>query len=241
MKNRIRLLRERRNMSQVDLAKRLGVSRQALSAIEIEKQAPSLPTAMKIARELDTPLPQIFVIEDALMETTTAPSLSKIERLNFANQFAILKALHKDTKHEFEHYAYLEEIFKRGYEYLYDECFDKLWPALREDISKETLDILEMHRAMLWSLGEKPNPADIERVKFRGFDGNTESSHLSFGRFFTADGTRFAELNVVNSHQRTLGRYRNMLAEWERMDREHELSKAQIEAILEAGKAPVVR
>lgn len=236
MKNRVKQLRERRGISQIDLAQRLGVSRQALSAVETEKQSPSLPIAMKIARELDTPLPQIFFIEDESMQATKSPTLSKVERLNFANQFAILKALHKDNKYEAEHYEYLEEIFRRGYEWLYHECFDNLWNALPSEVAELTLDILDMHRALLWSLGEKPDPADIERVKFRGFDGNNESQHLSFAKFFTADGSRYSETRVVNSHMPTLDRYKKMLSEWERMGREHQLSKAQIEAILDAAK-----
>ncbi|MFA7341268.1 MAG: YfbU family protein [Candidatus Obscuribacterales bacterium] len=236
MKNRVKQLRERRGISQIDLAERLGVSRQALSAVETEKQSPSLPIAMKIARELDTPLPQIFFIEDESMQATKSPTLSKVERLNFANQFAILKALHKDNKYEAEHYEYLEEIFRRGYERLYHECFDNLWNALPSEAAELTLDILDMHRALLWSLGEKPDPADIERVKFRGFDGNNESQHLSFAKFFTADGSRYPETRVVNSHMPTLDRYKKMLSEWERMGREHQLSKAQIEAILDAAK-----
>ncbi|MBN8660783.1 MAG: YfbU family protein [Candidatus Obscuribacter phosphatis] len=237
MKNRVKQLRERKGISQIDLAERLGVSRQALSAVETEKQSPSLQTAMKVARELDTPLAQIFSLEDESMQSTKSPTLSKVERLNFANQFAILKALHKDNKHEAGYYEYLEEIFRRGYESLYHECFDKLWTALPTEVAELTLDILEMHRALLWSLGERPNPADIERVKFQGFDGNSESQYLSFAKFFTADGSRYSETKVVNSYMPTLDRYKKMLAEWERMQREQQLSKAQIESILDAAEA----
>lgn len=238
MKNRVRTLRERKEISQVDLAKRLGVTRQALSAVETERQAPSLPTAIRIAHELDTPLQQIFFLEDEHMKATKSPSLSKIERLNFANQFAILKALHKDDPYDAQHYGYLQEIFTRGYEHLYFECFDNLWPALSEEVAEETLSILDLHRALLWSLGEKPNPADVERVKFYGFDGNAESEYLAFGRFYTADGTRYSELKVINSHHGTLPRYRAMLTEWGSMGREHQLSKAQIDTILKAGDSP---
>ncbi len=94
MKNRVRQLRERKGMSQVSLAQKLSVSRQALSAIETEKQSPCLQVALRIAHELDTPVQQIFFIEDDRMENVKTPSLTKVERLNFANQFAILKALH---------------------------------------------------------------------------------------------------------------------------------------------------
>ncbi|MBK9205478.1 MAG: YfbU family protein [Candidatus Obscuribacter sp.] len=189
---------------------------------------------MKIAIELDAPLQQIFFIEDESMQATKVPTLSKIERLNFATQFAILKTLHTDNKYEADHYEYMEEIFRRGYEKLYYECFDKLWTALPSEVAEQTIDILEMHRALLWSLGEKPNTSDIERVKFRGFDANNEAEYLSFAKFFTADGSRFSESRVFNSHMPTLQRYEKMLAAWNGMGRAHQLSKAQIEAILDA-------
>lgn len=49
MKNRLKVLRAERNWSQADLAKRLGVSRQTVNAIETEKYDPSLPLAFKLA------------------------------------------------------------------------------------------------------------------------------------------------------------------------------------------------
>ncbi len=232
MKNRVRQLRERKGMSQVSLAQKLSVSRQALSAIETEKQSPCLQVALRIAHELDTPVQQIFFIEDDRMENVKTPSLTKVERLNFANQFAILKALHKDDKYEAAHYGYLEEIFQRGYEYLYYECFDKLWDSLSMEVAEETIEILSMHRALLWSLGEKPAPSDLERVKFDGFDGNNEAEYLAFARFYTSDGSRFSELRIVNSHYPALPRYRAMLKTWKAMNKEARLSRPQIEEIL---------
>ena len=50
MKNRIKALRTERAWSQADLAKRLGVSRQTVNAIERGKYDPSLPLAFKLAR-----------------------------------------------------------------------------------------------------------------------------------------------------------------------------------------------
>jgi uncharacterized protein YfbU (UPF0304 family) len=229
------VIRERKGISQVDLSRTINVSRQALSAIETHKQDPSLPVALKIAQALDTPLQQIFFLEDQSMETAKSVSLTKAERLNFVNQFRILQAIHHDDDIEVKHYRYLEEIFERGYEYLYFECFEHLWDAMPTEVAEEVVDILQMHRVLLHSLGEKPSPADIERVKFLGFDGNYESNYLAFGRFYTKDGERFEEIKVINSHHPTLDGYRKMLAEWRRMDNKHQLSKAQIESILEAG------
>ncbi|MBX9729327.1 MAG: helix-turn-helix transcriptional regulator [Sphingopyxis sp.] len=60
MKNRLRVLRAEREWSQADLAERLGVSRQAVNAIETGKHDPSLPLAFRIARLFEQPIEQIF-------------------------------------------------------------------------------------------------------------------------------------------------------------------------------------
>ena len=61
MINHIRVLRAAADgMTQGDLAKRVGVSRQTLNAIEGGKYAPSLEVAFKIARELGRPLVEVF-------------------------------------------------------------------------------------------------------------------------------------------------------------------------------------
>ena len=64
MKNRLRVLRAENNWSQLELGLRLGVSRQAINAIETGKYDPSLPLAMKIARLFDRRLEEIFELED---------------------------------------------------------------------------------------------------------------------------------------------------------------------------------
>ena len=60
MKNRIRVLRAEKNMTQGDLADAVGVSRQTINAIEKEKFAPSLPTAFRIAGLFDLPIEAVF-------------------------------------------------------------------------------------------------------------------------------------------------------------------------------------
>jgi len=60
MKNRLRILRAERQWSQGELSVRLGVSRQAVNAIETEKHDPSLDLAFKIAKLFDLPIEQIF-------------------------------------------------------------------------------------------------------------------------------------------------------------------------------------
>ena len=60
MKSRLRNLREQRDWSQGELARRLGVSRQTVNAIETEKYDPSLPLAFKVSRVFRLPIERIF-------------------------------------------------------------------------------------------------------------------------------------------------------------------------------------
>jgi putative transcriptional regulator len=60
MKNRLRVLRAERELSQGALAESLGVSRQTINAIETGKYDPGLPLAFKIARLFEQPIEQIF-------------------------------------------------------------------------------------------------------------------------------------------------------------------------------------
>ena len=64
MKNRIRVLRAERRMSQKQLAEATDVSRHAIMAIENEKHDPSITLASKIARALEAPLDQVFDLKD---------------------------------------------------------------------------------------------------------------------------------------------------------------------------------
>lgn len=60
MENRLRVLRAERNWSQAELGGRIGVSRQAINAIETGKHDPSLPLAFKLARLFDLTIEDIF-------------------------------------------------------------------------------------------------------------------------------------------------------------------------------------
>ena len=64
MKNRLRVLRAEMDWSQAELGFRVGVSRQAINAIETGKYDPSLPLAMKIARLFERRIEDIFEMED---------------------------------------------------------------------------------------------------------------------------------------------------------------------------------
>jgi putative transcriptional regulator len=60
VKNRLKVLRAERDWSQAELGSRLGVSRQAVNAIETGKYDPSLPLAFKLAHLFGRPIEEIF-------------------------------------------------------------------------------------------------------------------------------------------------------------------------------------
>jgi putative transcriptional regulator len=63
IRNHIRELRALREMTQQELADRVGVTRQTVIAIEQDKYAPYLETAFKMARVLGVPIEQCFRYE----------------------------------------------------------------------------------------------------------------------------------------------------------------------------------
>lgn len=64
MRNRVREERTRRELSQAELASRLGVSRQTVISIENGRYLPSLPLAFRIARTFGTSVDQMFDPEE---------------------------------------------------------------------------------------------------------------------------------------------------------------------------------
>lgn len=60
MENNIRALRKAAGLTQEDLARALGVTRQTINAIENDKYDPTLGLAMRLGRLLDTPVEDIF-------------------------------------------------------------------------------------------------------------------------------------------------------------------------------------
>ena len=60
VENRLRVLRAERGWSQAELGGRLGVSRQAVNAIETGRHDPSLPLAFRLARLFDLRIEEIF-------------------------------------------------------------------------------------------------------------------------------------------------------------------------------------
>jgi putative transcriptional regulator len=62
MKNELRVLRAKHNITQAELAGKLGVSRQTVNAIETERYDPSLPLAFKIAKMFKCRIEDVFLV-----------------------------------------------------------------------------------------------------------------------------------------------------------------------------------
>lgn len=63
MKNRLKEHREDKGWSQGELARRLGVSRQTINAVETDKYDPSLPLALRMAKLFGVNVPDLFIDE----------------------------------------------------------------------------------------------------------------------------------------------------------------------------------
>ena len=61
MENRVKICREGKAWSQGELARRLGVSRQTINAVETDKYDPSLPLALRMAKLFAVPVDQLFI------------------------------------------------------------------------------------------------------------------------------------------------------------------------------------
>ena len=61
MENRLKQFREQHGWSQGELARRLGVSRQTINAVETDKYDPSLPLALRMAKLFAVAVPDLFI------------------------------------------------------------------------------------------------------------------------------------------------------------------------------------
>ena len=63
MRNHLREYREAKGWSQGELARRLGVSRQTINAVETDKYDPSLPLALRMGKLFGVSVPELFIDE----------------------------------------------------------------------------------------------------------------------------------------------------------------------------------
>lgn len=64
MKNRLKVARAEMDLTQEELAKRIGVSRQTINAVESGRYVPSTVLALKMARVFGKPVEEVFMLEE---------------------------------------------------------------------------------------------------------------------------------------------------------------------------------
>jgi putative transcriptional regulator len=69
MKNKIKIQRAIKEITQEDLAKIISVSRQTINAIEKNKYVPSTVLALKLARYFGVAVEEIFTLDDDDLST----------------------------------------------------------------------------------------------------------------------------------------------------------------------------
>ncbi len=63
LKNRLKVARAEKDLSQEDLANLVGVTRQTISSIETGQYCPSALLAFLLAKKLEKPIEQLFFLE----------------------------------------------------------------------------------------------------------------------------------------------------------------------------------
>jgi putative transcriptional regulator len=64
MKNKLKIIRTEKDFNQTEFAERCQVSRQTIHSIEVDKYTPSVELALKIAKNLNKKVEDIFFLED---------------------------------------------------------------------------------------------------------------------------------------------------------------------------------
>ncbi len=75
MKNSIKVERAKKNWTQAVLAEKIGVSRQAVNAIETGKFIPSTILSLKMAAVFETKVESIFQLEEIDLANTSLSEL----------------------------------------------------------------------------------------------------------------------------------------------------------------------
>lgn len=64
LKNRLKVARAEKNISQEELASLVGVTRQTISSIETGQYCPSALLAFQLAKKLEKPVQELFILEE---------------------------------------------------------------------------------------------------------------------------------------------------------------------------------
>jgi uncharacterized protein YfbU (UPF0304 family) len=162
--------------------------------------------------------------------------MDKLKRYELINQLLILEKLYPE---EGDYYAKNRKALENGYELHYSWLTENISDGLPEEECKEVLDILDMYRSIIFSWQRLHENEELpEKLKFKGFDGNNETTLMRYVQYFVIDLDRFNELTYgkehpyFNSHRRMLGNYRRMLSVWKGYD--FDLTEDQIASLMEA-------
>lgn len=68
LKNTLKVQRARHNLTQEQLAERVGVTRKSINTVENGKYVPSTYLALKLSRALGVPVEELFQLNDTLQE-----------------------------------------------------------------------------------------------------------------------------------------------------------------------------
>ena len=166
--------------------------------------------------------------------------LTKKERLILSNQFKILEKLYPE---EADFYSVQREAIEEGFALHYDDAVKLFAEEMTNEECKEVIDILDMFRALHYSYenldSEEKDEIDEYKIEFHGFDGNNETKQMAYTEYFINKLDRFEELRDnsefpdYNSHSRVLSEYRRMYNKWSEFDNKRNLTKEEIEYIIE--------
>lgn len=168
--------------------------------------------------------------------------LSRTERWILASQYRILEALYPD---EAESLARDREVLERGYELNYDWISEHIVePAVDAVVCSVVISTFDMFSRLKWSYERLRDGSGIDArdIAFLGFSGNHERDQFGYTRFLVDREGKFKDigrgLDDFNSHFSTLGQYRRMLAEWERVppERRFDLARDDVVRIVSAGR-----
>lgn len=167
--------------------------------------------------------------------------LSRVERQILANQYRILAAIDADGAEEL---LRLSEILEEGYTELYGNVLTVSGVEFDRDIAEETNDILSMlgcYGSAYASLGESERDgiASVEDL-WEGFDEHETAAHCAYAKFLMRGGQSRPELYAKVAEavsDRSLHKYRRMLAEWLPLSKNYDLTAAQLRKISDAAAA----
>jgi putative molybdopterin biosynthesis protein len=78
VKSKVQQIRKAAGLTQADLAKMIGISRQAYTSIESGKSVPSTEVALQLAKALHTTVDDLFWLDEGLDRTVTAELLDNV-------------------------------------------------------------------------------------------------------------------------------------------------------------------